>query len=74
MSSVKASGPLKLFQLRSAIRSSFLFAVFGLKMLREGWKMSGSEAAEEMEEVQEDLKKKEAEAESDSSADVEGGS
>ena len=35
--------------------------------------MSGSEAAEEMEEVQEDLKKKEAEAESDSSADVEGG-
>jgi len=53
--------------------SSFLFAVFGLKMLREGWKMSGLEAAEEMEEVQEDLKKKEAEAESDSSADVEGG-
>ena len=55
------------------LRSSFLFAVFGLKMLREGWKMSASEAAEEMEEVQEDLKKKEAEAESDSSADVEGG-
>ena len=55
------------------IRSSFLFAVFGLKMLREGWKMSASEAAEEMEEVQEDLKRREAEAESDSSADVEGG-
>lgn len=52
--------------------SSFLFAVFGLKMLREGWKMSASEAAEEMEEVQEDLKRREAEAESDSS-DVEGG-
>ena len=59
--------------LLNVLRSSFLFAVFGLKMLREGWKMSGSEAAEEMEEVQEDLKKKEAEAESDSSADVEGG-
>ena len=42
-------------------------------MLREGWKMSASEAAEEMEEVQEDLKRREAEAESDSSADVEGG-
>ena len=54
------------------IYSSFLFAVFGLKMLREGWKMSASEAAEEMEEVQEDLKRREAEAESDSS-DVEGG-
>lgn len=35
--------------------------------------MSASEAAEEMEEVQEDLKRREAEAESDSSADVEGG-
>ena len=68
-----SSGPLKLFELRSSIRSSFLFAVFGLKMLREGWKMSASEAAEEMEEVQEDLKRREAEAEADSSADVEGG-
>jgi putative Ca2+/H+ antiporter (TMEM165/GDT1 family) len=41
--------------------SSFLFAVFGIKMLREGWKMSPNEGAEEMEEVQEDLRKREAE-------------
>ena len=57
--------------LPNATHSSFLFAVFGLKMLREGWKMSASEATEEMEEVQEDLKRREEEA--DSSADVEGG-
>ena len=39
--------------------SSFLFAVFGLKMLREGWKMSPNEGQEELEEVQEDLLKRE---------------
>lgn len=39
--------------------SSFLFAVFGIKMLREGWKMSPNEAQEEFEEVQEDLRKRE---------------
>jgi putative Ca2+/H+ antiporter (TMEM165/GDT1 family) len=39
--------------------SSFLFAVFGLKMLRDGWKMSAAEAQEEFEEVQEDLKNRE---------------
>lgn len=44
--------------------SSFLFAIFGIKMLREGWKMSPNEAQEEMEEVQEDIRKKEAESES----------
>merc|ERR1719322_1409844 len=47
--------------------SSFLFAVFGIKMLREGLKMSASEAAEEMEEVQEDLKRREKENESTAS-------
>ncbi len=31
--------------------SSFLFAVFGLKMLKDGWKMSANEAQEEMEEA-----------------------
>eukprot|EP00095_Tigriopus_kingsejongensis_P008492 snap_masked-scaffold18_size714446-processed-gene-6.0 protein:Tk08492 transcript:snap_masked-scaffold18_size714446-processed-gene-6.0-mRNA-1 annotation:"transmembrane protein 165" len=39
--------------------SSFLFGVFGLKMLREGYKMSPAEAQEELEEVQEDLRKRE---------------
>merc|ERR1719461_2150088 len=41
--------------------SSFLFAVFGIKMLREGWKMSPNEA-------QEELRKKEAENESSASS------
>jgi len=48
--------------------SSFLFAVFGIKMLREGWKMSPNEAQEEFDEVQEDLRKKEAENESSASS------
>merc|ERR1711997_291386 len=44
--------------------SSFLFAIFGLKMLRDGWKMSPNEAQEEYDEVQEELRKKDAETES----------
>merc|ERR1712141_449422 len=47
--------------------SSFLFAVFGIKMLREGWKMSPNEAQEEFDEVQEDLLKREKENESTAS-------
>merc|ERR1711992_490446 len=47
--------------------SSFLFAVFGIKMLREGWKMSPNEAQEEFVEVQEDLLKREKENESTAS-------
>lgn len=39
--------------------SSLLFAVFGLKMLKEGYEMSPDEAQEEYEEVQADLKKRE---------------
>ncbi|KAH3829904.1 transmembrane protein 165-like [Dreissena polymorpha] len=39
--------------------SSILFAVFGLKMLKDGWYMSPDEAQEEYKEVQEELKKKE---------------
>ena len=39
--------------------SSFLFAVFGFQMLKEGWCMSANEAQEEFEEVQVDLKRKE---------------
>ena len=52
--------------------SSFLFAVFGLKMLKEGWKMSPTEGQEELEEVQEDLLKREKE-ESGGGGDVESG-
>ncbi len=44
--------------------SSALFALFGIKMLREGWKMSANEAQEEMEEVQEDLRKRQLTGES----------
>merc|ERR1719295_840163 len=40
--------------------SSLLFAIFGLKMLKEGWNMSPEDSMEEMEEVQEELRKKEA--------------
>merc|ERR1719192_1911732 len=47
--------------------SSFLFAVFGIKMLRDGWKMSPTEAQEEFDEVQEELRKKDAETDSTAS-------
>lgn len=39
--------------------STALFALFGIKMLREGWKMPSSTAQEELEEVQADLRKRE---------------
>lgn len=39
--------------------STALFAIFGLKMLREGYYMSPNEGQEEMEEVQLDLRKRE---------------
>lgn len=38
--------------------STALFAVFGLKMLREGFKMSSNEGQDELEEVQADLRRK----------------
>ena len=38
--------------------SAILFAIFGLKMLKEGYDMSPEDAQEEMEEVQEVLRKK----------------
>ena len=38
--------------------SSALFALFGLKMLKEGWAMSDDEGQEEYEEVQADLRKR----------------
>jgi len=39
--------------------SSFLFAVFGIKMLHEGYHMSATEGQEEFEEVNEELRKRE---------------
>lgn len=39
--------------------STALFAIFGLKMLRDGYYMSPNDAQEEFEEVQSDLKKRE---------------
>ena len=41
--------------------STALFVVFGLKMLKEGYEMDPNEGQEELEEVQAELKKKEAE-------------
>lgn len=38
--------------------STVLFAVFGIKMLREGYKMSSTESQEEFDEVQLDLRKR----------------
>lgn len=38
--------------------STALFAVFGLKMLREGFKMSPNEGQDELEEVQANLRRK----------------
>jgi putative Mn2+ efflux pump MntP len=39
--------------------STALFAIFGLKMLKEGYSMSPNEGQEELEEVQSDLRKRE---------------
>lgn len=41
--------------------SVLLFVVFGIKMLFEGYKMTATDAAEEMEEVQHDIRKREEE-------------
>ncbi|KAG0708489.1 Transmembrane protein 165 [Chionoecetes opilio] len=46
--------------------SSVLFAIFGIKMLREGWKMKPDEGQEEMEEVQLDLRRRDEEIEKQS--------
>lgn len=48
--------------------STALFAIFGLKMLKEGYHMSPSGAQEELEEVQSDLRKKEEEYEKDTNS------
>lgn len=46
--------------------STLLFAIFGLKMLKEGYSMSPNEGQEEFEEVQSDLKKRDDEMEKES--------
>ncbi|XP_024114822.1 transmembrane protein 165 [Oryzias melastigma] len=57
--------------------STALFAIFGLRMLREGLKMSPDEGQEELEEVQAEIKKKDEELQrsklANGTADVEAG-
>lgn len=48
--------------------STFLFAVFGIKMLRDGYYMSPSEGQEELEEVQSDLRKRDDEYEKETAS------
>ncbi|XP_069696918.1 putative divalent cation/proton antiporter TMEM165 isoform X2 [Periplaneta americana] len=50
--------------------STALFALFGLKMLKEGYYMSPNEAQEEFEEVQSDLRKREDEYEKEASSSL----
>lgn len=50
--------------------SVFLFIVFGLKMLHEGWNMTATDAAEEMEVVQHDLRKREEEVNKESNKTI----
>lgn len=50
--------------------STALFALFGLKMLKDGYYMSPTEAAEELEEVQSDLRKREDELEKEASTNL----
>lgn len=50
--------------------STALFFLFGLKMLKDGYYMSATEAAEELEEVQSDIRKREDELERETSATV----
>ncbi|CAL8306982.1 unnamed protein product [Lota lota] len=58
--------------------STALFAIFGIRMLREGLKMSPDEGQEELEEVQAEIKKKDEELQRaklvNGAADVEAGS
>lgn len=53
--------------------STALFAVFGIKMLKEGFNMSDAEAQGEIEEVQSDLRRKDEEFEKETITDPESG-
>ncbi|XP_059055740.1 transmembrane protein 165 isoform X2 [Achroia grisella] len=50
--------------------SAALFAIFGLKMLRDGWKMNPNEGQEELEEVQTELKRREDQDEKEETLDM----
>ncbi|XP_023944497.1 transmembrane protein 165 isoform X1 [Bicyclus anynana] len=50
--------------------SAALFAIFGLKMLRDGWKMDPNEGQEELEEVQHELKRREDQEEKEETLDM----
>lgn len=53
--------------------STALFALFGLKMLKEGYDMDPNEGQEELEEVSAELKKKDEELEMETTTDIETG-
>ncbi|GMS87408.1 hypothetical protein PENTCL1PPCAC_9583, partial [Pristionchus entomophagus] len=53
--------------------STALFFLFGLKMLHEGWHMSGSEGQEEFEEAQADVQQREMNMDSGKLLDMEAG-
>lgn len=50
--------------------STLLFAIFGLRMLQEGYRMRPDEGQEELEEVQAELKKKEEELEREATSTI----
>lgn len=50
--------------------SAALFAIFGIKMLRDGWKMNPNEGQEELEEVQTELKRREDQEEKEETIDM----
>ncbi|RVE45680.1 hypothetical protein evm_009650 [Chilo suppressalis] len=50
--------------------SAALFLIFGLKMLRDGWKMDPNEGQEELEEVQSELKRREDQDEKEETIDM----
>ncbi|CAG9792636.1 unnamed protein product [Diatraea saccharalis] len=50
--------------------SAALFLIFGLKMLRDGWKMDPNEGQEELEEVQSELKRREDQDEKEETLDM----
>ncbi|XP_047035122.1 transmembrane protein 165 isoform X1 [Helicoverpa zea] len=50
--------------------SAVLFAIFGIKMLRDGWKMNPNEGQEELEEVQSELKRREDQEEKEETLDM----
>ncbi|XP_045505518.1 transmembrane protein 165 isoform X2 [Colias croceus] len=50
--------------------SAALFAIFGLKMLRDGWKMDPNEGQEELDEVQSELKRREDQEDKEETVDM----